>query len=339
MKLYQLDLERRGIDALAMTDRPTPRPGPGEVLLRMHAFSLNFRDLLIAKGQYPVSVTSTHLVPVSDGAGEVVEVGSGVTRFKPGDRVVTSFFQGWIDGPLTYPMMGTSLGGGIEGILAEYVSLSQDGVVKIPDGLSCEEAATLPCAAVTAWNALIETGHLKSGQSVLLQGTGGVSIFALQLAHALGARVIVTSSSDQKLARAKALGAEGLINYRTHPEWEKKALEITGGLGVDHLLELGGSGTLTASLQAIGIHGQLSIIGVLTGGIQANIDFLPVLIRTARLQGIFVGSRRMLERVIDAVVEHRIKPVIDRIFPFDEALAAYRLMESGGHFGKIAIRV
>ena len=339
MRLYQLDLERRSIDALAMTERPTPRPGPGDVLIRMRAFSLNFRDLLIAKGLYPVSVTSTHLVPVSDGAGEVVEVGSGVTRFKPGDRVVTSFFQGWIDGPLTYPVMGTSLGGGIEGVLAEYVNLSQDGVVRIPDSLSYEEAATLPCAAVTAWNALIETGHLKAGQSVLLQGTGGVSIFALQLAHALGARVIITSSSDQKLARAKALGAEGLINYKTHPDWEKKALELTGGLGVDHLVELGGSGTLAASLQALGIHGQLSIIGVLTGGIQSNIDFLPVLIRTARLQGIFVGSRRMLERVIAAVVEHRIKPVIDRVFPFDEVLAAYRLMESGGHFGKIAIRV
>jgi NADPH:quinone reductase-like Zn-dependent oxidoreductase len=339
MRLYQLDLERRSIEGLAMTERPTPRPGPGEVLIRMHAFSLNFRDLLIAKGLYPVSVTTTHLVPVSDGSGEVVEVGSGVTRCKPGDRIVTSFFQGWIDGPLSYPMMGTSLGGGIEGVFAEYVSLSQDGIVRIPDSLSYEEAATLPCAAVTAWNALIETGHLKAGQSVLLQGTGGVSIFALQLAHALGARVIITSSSDQKLAKAQSLGAEGLINYKTHPSWEKNALELTGGLGVDHLVELGGSGTLAASLQALGIHGQLSIIGVLTGGIQANIDFLPVLIRSARLQGIFVGSRKMLERVIDAVVEHRIKPVIDRVFPFDDALAAYRLMESGGHFGKITLRI
>jgi hypothetical protein len=197
MKLYQLDLSKRGIDALSMTERPTPNAGPGQVLIRLRAFSLNFRDLLIANGLYQVSVKSDRLIPVSDGAGEVIETGAGVTRFAKGDRVLASYFQGWVDGPLTYPAMGTSLGGGIDGVLAEYVALPEQGVVKIPAGLSFEEAATLPCAGVTAWHALVETGRLESGQSVLVLGTGGVSMIGLQIAKGKGARVIVTSSSDE----------------------------------------------------------------------------------------------------------------------------------------------
>lgn len=338
MKLYQLDLGKRGIDALSMTERPTPKAGPGQVLIRLRAFSLNFRDLLIANGLYPVSVKSDRLVPVSDGAGEVVEAGEGVTRFAKGDRVLTSYFQGWADGPLTYPAMGTSLGGGVDGVLAEYVALPEQGVVKIPDGLSFEEAATLPCAGVTAWHALVESGRLQSGQSVLVLGTGGVSIIGLQIAKARGARVIATSSSDEKLARAKALGADGVVNYKTTPDWDQEVLKLTGGAGVDHVLEVGGAGTLPKSLQAVGIHGQVNIIGVLTG-LQNNIDFLPVLVKTARIQGILVGSRGMLERLIDALVVSRVKPVVDKVFAFDQAIDAYRYLEAAHHFGKVVIRL
>jgi NADPH:quinone reductase-like Zn-dependent oxidoreductase len=338
MKLYQLDLSKRGIGALSMTERPTPNAGPGQVLIRLRAFSLNFRDLLIANGLYPVSVKSDRLIPVSDGAGEVIETGAGVTRFAKGDRVLASYFQGWIDGPLTYPAMGTSLGGGIDGVLAEYVALPEQGVVKIPAGLSFEEAATLPCAGVTAWHALVETGRLQSGQSVLVLGTGGVSVIGLQIAKGKGARVIVTSSSDEKLARAKALGADGAINYKTTPDWDQEVLKLTNGAGVDHVLEVGGAGTLPKSLQAVGIHGQVNIIGVLTG-LQNNIDFLPVLVKTARIQGILVGSRGMLERLIDALAASRTKPVIDKVFTFDQAIDAYRYLEAAHHFGKVVIRV
>jgi NADPH:quinone reductase-like Zn-dependent oxidoreductase len=314
-----------------------PAPGHGEVLLRPHAWSLNYRDLLIVNGLYPVATGGKGLIPVCDAAGEVAEVGSGVTRLRKGDRVATSFFQGWIDGPLTYPAMGTALGGAIDGVLAEYRALSEHGLAKIPDGMSYEAAATLPCAGVTAWHALMESGKLQSGQAVLVLGTGGVSIIGLQLAKARGARVIVTSSSDEKLSRARALGADGLVNYKKVPEWGEEVLKLTSGAGVDHVLETGGAGTFAKSMQALAIHGQVNIIGVLTG-LQNNLDLGPVLVKTARVQGIYVGSRAMLERLIQEVSSRRIAPVIDKVFPFDQAVEAYKYLAAAQHFGKVVIR-
>lgn len=313
MKVYELDLSNKGFDAIRIKERAHPQAGPGQVLIRMHAFSLNFRDLLIVNHLYPVATGSHSLVPVSDGAGEVVDAGKGVTRFSKGDRVMGSFFQGWIDGPLTYPAMNTSLGGAVDGVLAEYVVLSEEGVVTIPEGLSYEEAATLPCAGVTAWHALVESGKITEGQSVLLLGTGGVSIFGLQIAKAFGAKAFITSSSDEKLTRVP--GADGMINYKSRPDWEKDVLELTGGAGADHILETSGAGTLQKSLQSVAIHGQINI------------------------KGIFVGSRAMLERFASFVEEHRIKPVIDRVFGFDQAIDAYKYLAEAQHFGKVVIKV
>ncbi|HUF20549.1 MAG TPA: NAD(P)-dependent alcohol dehydrogenase [Burkholderiales bacterium] len=336
MKAHELDLSKKGFDAIQLKERPQTQPGPGQVLIRMQAFSLNFRDLLIINHLYPVATGSQGLIPVSDGAGEVVEVGEGVTRFRKGDRVMGSFFQGWADGPLTYPAMGTSLGGAIDGVLAEYVALSEEGVITIPAGLSYEEAATLPCAGVTAWHALVESGNIREGQSVLLLGTGGVSIFGLQIAKAFGAKAFITSSSDEKLTRVP--GADGMINYKRRPDWEKDVLELTGGAGADHIIETAGAGTLQKSLQSVAIHGQINIIGVLTG-LKGNVDLSPLLVKTARMQGIFVGSRAMLERLAAFVEEHRIKPVIDRVFSFGQTIDAYKYLAAAQHFGKVVIKV
>ena len=337
MRVYELDLSKRGAEALTPAERPMPKPGPGEVLLRPQAWSLNYRDLLIVNGLYPVATGAKGLIPVCDGAGEVVDIGDGVTRLRKGDRAVTSFFQGWIDGPLTYPAMGTALGGAMDGVLAEYRVLSEQGLARIPDGMSYEAAATLPCAGVTAWHALIESGQLRSGQTVLALGTGGVSIIGLQIAKARGARVIVTSSSDEKLARARSLGADGLINYKTTPEWGEEALRLTSGAGADHVLETGGAGTFAKSMQALAIHGQVNVIGVFTG-LQNNLDLGPVLVKTARVQGIYVGSRTMLEHLLQEVASQRIAPVIDRVFPFDQAVDAYEYLAAARHFGKVVIR-
>jgi NADPH:quinone reductase-like Zn-dependent oxidoreductase len=337
MLVYQLDLTKRGIDAVHRAERPMPKPGPGQVLVRMHAWSLNYRDLLIINGMYPVASGAKQLIPVCDGAGEVVDVANDVSRLAKGDRVVTSFFQGWIDGPLTYPAMGTALGGAIDGVLAEYSALSAEGVVKIPDDLSYEHAATLPCAGVTAWHALVESGKLRAGQRVLALGTGGVSIMGLQIAKSRGASVILTSSSDDKLARAKSIGADGLINYKKNPDWDEEVLKLTDGAGVDHVLETGGAGTFAKSLKSLALHGQVNIIGVLTG-LQNDIDLGPVLVKTARVQGIYVGSRAMLERLVQEVVTQHIAPVIDRVFPFDQAIEAYKYLAGAQHFGKVAIR-
>jgi len=337
MLLYELDLTKRGIDAVQRAERPVPKPGPGQVLVRMHAWSLNYRDLLIVNGMYPVASGAKQLIPVCDGAGEVLDVANDVSRLAKGDRVVTSFFQGWIDGPLTYPAMATALGGAMDGVLAEYSALSAEGVVKIPDDLSYEHAATLPCAGVTAWHALAESGKLRAGQRVLALGTGGVSIIGLQLAKASGASVIVTSSSDDKLARAKSIGADGLVNYKKNTDWEEEVLRLTDGAGVDHVLETGGAGTFAKSMKSLGLHGQVNIIGVLTG-LQNDIDLGPVLVKTARVQGIYVGSRAMLERLVQEVVTQHIAPVIDRVFPFDQAIEAYKYLAGAQHFGKVAIR-
>jgi NADPH:quinone reductase-like Zn-dependent oxidoreductase len=337
MRAYLLPKGGAGIDALATVDRPTPKPLYRQMLLKVAACSLNFRDLGIVRGTYRMPVRE-NLIPLSDGAGEVVEVGPGVTRVKAGDKVAGCFFQRWPGGEMT-PDAGTSaLGGAIDGMLAEYVVLEEDGLVKIPEHLSLEEGATLPCAGVTAWNAIVQHAKLIAGQTVLLQGTGGVSIFGLQLAHAMGIIAIVTSSSDEKLARAKALGAACGINYKTTPEWDKAAVAFNGGRGVDHVIEVGGANTLTRSFGAIRNGGKVSMIGGLSGGAT---ELNPGLIfsKRANVQGIYVGSTEMFTAMNAAIAANKIKPAIDRVFGFDEVKAAYQHMAAGAHFGKIVIKV
>ena len=311
-----------------------PRPGPGQVRIRVRAAALNYRDLLVVKGLYGRNL-ALPLIPLSDGAGEVVEVGRGVTRFAAGARVAGIFMQTWTEGALTEAKSKSALGGAIDGVLAEQVVLHEDGLVAVPDHLSFEEAATLPCAAVTAWNALIE-GGVRAGDTVLTLGTGGVSLFALQFARMAGARVIITSGSDEKLERAKQLGASDGVNYKTTPEWDKKVRDLTGGVGVDRVVEVGGAGTLPRSLKAVRVGGHVALIGVLTGG---ECNPMPVLMKAVRLQGVFVGSRAMFEAMNRAVALHGMRPVIDRVFPFEEARAAYRHLESGAHFGKIVLQL
>jgi len=324
-----------GIDALTLVDVPQPRPGPRQILIKVGACSLNYRDLAIVLGTYRGPV-KPDLVPLSDGAGVVAEVGAEVTRVQPGDRVVGCFFQRWLAGPFTATTPGSSLGGAIDGMLAQYVALDENGVVKLPPHLSIEEAATLPCAAVTAWNALTEHARIVAGEIVLVQGTGGVSIFALQLARLMGARVIVTSSSDDKLARAAALGAEHGINYARTPDWDQAVVAATDG-GVDHVVEVGGPGTLARSLRAVRIGGRVSLIGVLSGAAEIN----PMLIfaRRANIQGISVGSAQMFEAMNRAIAAAALHPIIDQVFAFEDAPQAFRHLQSARHFGKVVIRV
>jgi NADPH:quinone reductase-like Zn-dependent oxidoreductase len=325
-----------GIDSLAVVERPQPRPGLGQVLLKMRAFSLNYRDLLVVKGQYNPKLRLP-VVPLSDGVGEVTAVGDGVSRVKAGERVAGLFVQKWLCGPPTEATARTSLGGGgMDGVLAEYVVLDQDGVVPVPAHLTDEEAATLPCAAVTAWHALITAGRLQPGERVLVQGTGGVSLFALQFARLAGARVIATSSSDAKLERVRQLGASDGINYKTTPDWEERVRELTGGTGVDHVVEVGGAGTLGKSLRAVRTGGTISLIGVLSGGGQVNP--MPILMKSVRVQGIYVGSREMFEAMNRAIALHQLRPVVDRVFPLAEIKQALRYLESGSHFGKVCLR-
>jgi NADPH:quinone reductase-like Zn-dependent oxidoreductase len=330
------ELQNFGLEHLHLTERPEPTPGPGEVLLKMRAFSLNYRDLLVAKGAYNPKL-KLPFVPLSDGVGEVVALGSGVSRVKRGDRVATMFMQKWLHGPITEAAARTALGGGIPGVAAEYVLLHEDGVSPVAEHLSDEEAATLPCAALTAWNALFSQGQLQGGQSILIQGTGGVSLFALQFARMHGATVLATSSSDAKLTRAREWGATDGVNYKTMPEWGDKIRELTGGTGVDHVVEVGGAGTLPQSLKAVRFGGRVSLIGVLAGGSQFNP--ILVLMKHVCLQGIFVGSRDMFEAMNQAITQHRLRPVVDRVFPFAQLPEALRYQESGVHFGKICLKV
>jgi NADPH:quinone reductase-like Zn-dependent oxidoreductase len=301
----------------------------------MDAWSINYRDLMVARGQYSARLPLP-LTPLSDGVGRVLEIGEGVTRVKIGDRVMPSFVQKWLCGMPTEATSKSALGAGGTGLLAERVVLDEQGLVHTPEHLSDEEAATLPCAAVTAWHALVTAAKTQPGNTILTQGTGGVSLFALQLGAIAGARVLITSKSDAKLDRAKKLGAAATINYRTTPDWDKAARELTGGTGVDHVIELGGAGTLPRSMKAVRYGGTISLIGVLTGGGEANPT--PLLMRNIRLHGIFVGSREMFEALNRAIELHRLRPVIDRVFPFSETAEAYRYLESAGHFGKICIR-
>jgi NADPH:quinone reductase-like Zn-dependent oxidoreductase len=334
MKAYELQ-GGFGIDNLKPMERPDPKPGAGQVLLKMRAWSLNFRDLMLVKGLYNPKLRLP-FIPLSDGVGEIVAAGEGVTRVKAGDRVAGIFMQKWIEGEPSEAKGKSALGGAIPGLLAEYVVLDQEGVVQVPAHLTDEEAATLPCAAVTAWHALVAAGGVQAGDTVLTQGTGGVSLFAVQFARLLGARVIATSSSDAKLARVKQLGAAEGINYKTIPEWGKRVRELTDGIGVDHVVEVGGAGTLGESLTAVRMGGRISLIGVLSGVGQVNP--LPILMKNVRVQGIFVGSRVMFEAMNKAIAQHRLQPVVDRVFAFDEVQAALRHMESGAHFGKIVIK-
>ena len=335
MKIYRFP-RANGIDTLECQDAPKPVPGRGQILVRMHAASLNYRDLNVALGRAARGTLPENLVPLSDGAGQVEAIGPDVTRAAVGDRVAGLFMQSWLGGEIEQYHIDSSRGGAIDGVLAEYAIFDQDGVIPIPAHLSFEEAATLPCAGVTAWNALYAGRPLKTGETVLVLGTGGVSMFALQFARAAGARVIATSSSDAKLAKAKALGANDGVNYQHHPEWHEQVLILTGGRGVDHVVEVGGAGTLSRSVEAARIGGQVHLIGVLTGG---EINPTPVLRRNIVLRGIYVGSRQMFAAMNAAITLHGLRPAIDRVFPFEQAREAYHYMKSQHHVGKVAIRI
>jgi NADPH:quinone reductase-like Zn-dependent oxidoreductase len=326
-----------GLENLKFVESDVPTPGPGQVLVRVRAVSLNYRDLMTVKGQYNPR-QPLPLVPLSDGAGEVEAVGEGVRSVKPGDRVTSTFFQKWEGGKLSQQGRASTLGGPLGGMLSEYVVLREEGVLPFPEHLSFEEAATLPCAALTAWNALVFQGHVAAGETVLALGTGGVSIFALQFAKLCGASVIITSGSDEKLERAKALGAMHGINYKTTPDWEKRVAELTGKAGVDHVVEVGGAGTFSRSLASAKAGGRVSVIGALSGGAE-QLSIIPILMRSLTVQGIFVGSRQMFEAMNHAIALHQMHPVVDRIFSLDETVAAFEMMEHGSHFGKIVIRV
>ena len=327
-----------GIDSLEFTERMTPQPSPGEVLVRVRAISFNYRDLMMVKGLYNPRMKLPR-IPCSDGAGDVLAVGEGVTRWKPGDRVAGIFMQNWLDGPLTAAKAKGALGGDMDGMAAEYVALRETGLVRLPEHLSFEEAATLPCAAVTAWNALA-AGNLKPGATVLIQGTGGVSIFALQFARLMGARVLGISSSTAKLERARSLGLDAALNYRDHPGWDRWALEQTGGDGVDLVVEVGGLGTLSRSLGALRMGGVIAQVGVLAGTPRSP-EPLPlpaILHKQARIQGIYVGSRKDFEEMNRAIALANLRPVAES-FSWSQVREVLARMEAGLHFGKLVLTV
>lgn len=324
-----------GIDSLAVVEGDVPSPGPGQVLVRMRAASLNYRDLMIVDGMYPGG-GADDIVPLSDGAGEVAANGAGCSRFAVGDRVAGIFMQSWIGGGIVDADLASALGGAINGVLTEYKLFDESGLVAIPDELSFDEAATLPCAGVTAWNALYGSKPLVPGETILTLGTGGVSVFALQFAHAAGAQVVATSSSDAKLERSLALGATHLINYRTVEDWAPEVRRFTDGRGVDMVVEVGGPGTLARSIAATARGGIVQMIGVLSA---ATIDPLPILTGGVIVRGFMVGSREMFEAMNRAIASNGLKPVIDRVFPFPDAGAAYRHLQSATHFGKVVIRI
>ena len=341
--MLAVPLTRFGLEHLQTAELPMPNAAPGTVLIKIHAVSLNYRDLLMVKGLYNPKMALPR-IPCSDGAGEIVAIGEGVTRVAVRDRVCGIFMQRWLDGALTADKSKAALGGDVDGMLAEYVVLHEDGVVRFPAHLTYEEAATLPCAGVTAWNALQHGGDparpVTVGETVLIQGTGGVSIFALQFAALLGAKVIGTSSSEEKLARASSMGLAAGCNYRNRPEWWKWAIEATEGAGVDRIIEVGGAGTLGQSLRAARVGGMIAQIGILSGGsVTDALAIAPILHKQLRLQGIYVGSREMFEQMNEAIAKATMHPVVDRVFALGQAREAFQYMESGSHFGKIVIRL
>jgi len=336
MKAYEV--QEFGIEKLSFVDRPIPEPASGEVLVRFHAASLNYRDLMVVSGTYKPKM-KLPAVPLSDGAGEVVAVGDDVTKWKPGDRVMPIFAQRWFDGDSSEEKRRTSLGAGAQwdGVLREYGTFTEESVVQIPEHLSFEEAATLPCAALTAWNALAFSGKLKAGESVLTLGTGGVSMFAAQFAKLFGARVVSTSGSGEKIEKLRDLGITETINYRDREDWDVAVLEIVGKPGMDHIVEVGGAGTLARSINAVRIGGHVALIGALTGA--AGFSPTTVFMKAIRLQGIFTGPKSMFEDMNRAISVNKLKPVIDRVFEFDEAREALKHMEGASHFGKIVVRI
>lgn len=332
MKVWQVAREW-SIDAMELVERPDPEPGAGQITVRMRAASLNYRDLLTVQGKG--GAYKLPLIPFSDGAGEVTAAGDGVTRVAVGDRVCPMFFPSWFDGGPSAINRRLALGGTRPGVLQELMVLDAESVSRIPDHLSFEEAATLPCAGLTAWRALFDEARIRPGQTILVQGTGGVSIFALQFAKLAGATVIVTSSSDAKLERARTLGADHTINYRTVAEWGKAAADWAGG-GVDHVVEVGGKDTFQQSIEAVRVGGTILVIGVLSGFSQ-QIAMPSLFSKNLHVIGLSVGSRRMFENMVAAIARNHIKPVVDRTLGFAEVPDALRLMQQAGHFGKIAI--
>jgi NADPH:quinone reductase-like Zn-dependent oxidoreductase len=336
MKLFEIR-DAFGLENLKPAERPVPEPAADEAVVRIQAVSLNFRDLLVVQGKYNPRMKLPR-VPLSDGAGEVVSVGSGVSAWKAGDRVVIPFMPDWLEGELDETKAGSALGGAADGVLTEFIAVAAAALLPMPEHLTFEQAATLPCAAVTAWNGLFVAGNLQPGQTLLLQGTGGVSLFGLQFAKAAGAKVVLISSSDEKLQRARGLGADETINYRTEPDWDKRVLALTGGRGVDLTLEVGGAGTLSKTLRATCYGGQVSLIGVLAG-IAGEVQTGHILHKAVTVRGIYVGSRAMFTAMNRALAQHQVQPVIDSVFPFESAPEALRYLESARHFGKIVITI
>lgn len=336
MKAYHIT--QPGFDGLKIVDLPSPKPGNGEVRIRMHAASLNYRDLMVISGNYGRSPLKVPLIPLSDGAGEVLEVGEGVTELSVGDRVMGNFFPNWLDGPAAPEKQADALGGSVDGVLAEELVLNAASLVRVPGGLSFEEAATLPCAGLTAWVGLKELGGITPERTVLAMGTGGVSVFALQIAKAIGSRVIVTSSSDDKLERAKSLGADHLVNYRKVEAWDEKAKELTAGAGVDQILEVGGGATLPRSLGALRQGGHLALVGLLSGT-RADEETAKSNTKGIRVDRVYVGSVSHFKSFCSFVEEKGIKPIVDQVFDFADAPKAYHALKSAGHFGKLVVRI
>jgi NADPH:quinone reductase-like Zn-dependent oxidoreductase len=335
MRAWQVE-ERFGLEQLRRVELPDPMPGPGELLLRLRAASLNYRDLMMVEGRYNPR-QPLPLIPCSDGVGEVVAVGDGVQGWREGERACPIFAPRWIAGEPDRERLRSTLGGPLPGTLRELMTVPAESVVRPPDHLADEEAAALPCAAVTAWSALVTHGHLRAGETVLVLGTGGVALFALQIAHLHGARVIITSSDDDKLARARQLGAWEGINYRREAAWGKRARELAGD-GVDHVVEVGGAGTLAESLRAVRMGGTIHLIGVLAAG-EAPLSIVPVFMSQVRIQGVLVGHRESFQQLNAALAAHRVRPVVDRVFPFAELPAAFAHLAAGAHFGKVCVRL